>query len=241
MKKFIKTIIKMVIELIFPSVCPLCEKLKKVDEQEGACCECKKKIKYISEPFCEKCGKEIDDEEMQLCFDCSKNKHYFEKSRALYSYNDDIKKSIYSFKYKNQKEFAKFYANDMHKKFGKWIVNNKIDLIIPIPLHKKKLKKRGYNQAELIAKELSKLIDIPAINAVIRNKYTKPQKNLTNTKRRENLKDAFLIKENVKGLTILLIDDIYTTGSTLDNVSKILYKNNANNVLCLCLCIGEGV
>lgn len=241
MKNITKTVIKAAIELIFPKVCPLCEKLKNVGEQEGVCSKCRKKIIYISEPFCNKCGKEIDDNEKELCYDCSKNKHYFDKSRALYSYNDDIKKSIYSFKYKNQKEFAKFYAKDIHKKFSNWIVNNRIDIIVPIPLHKKKLKKRGYNQAELLARELSKFTDAQVVNVVERIKYTKPQKALSNIKRKENLKDAFIIKEGIEGLNILLIDDIYTTGSTLDNVSKILYKNKANKVVCLCLCIGEGV
>ena len=138
---------------------------------------------------------------------------------------------------------AGFYAKQMslylrHKK-ELW----KAQALVPVPLHRKKKKKRGYNQAELIARELSAYWGIPVItDLVIRCKNTKPMKGIVGTDRQNNLKKAFKLGTNdVKLSTIIIIDDIYTTGSTIDAVAKVCVEAGIKNVYFMTVSIGHGL
>lgn len=112
-------------------------------------------------------------------------------------------------------------------------------MIIPIPLHKKKLAKRGYNQAELIASALGKELGIKTDTTVLKRKiYTKPQKDLSNRERKKNLEHAFETRGDLPWKRILLVDDIYTTGATIDEAAKILKKAGAEKVWFLTIGIG---
>ena len=115
--------------------------------------------------------------------------------------------------------------------------------MVPVPLHRRKLKKRGYNQAELIARELANYWGIPVItNLVIRCKNTRPMKEVVGTDRQNNLKKAFKLGTNdVKLNTIIIIDDIYTTGSTIDAVSKVCLEAGIKKVYFLTVSIGYGL
>ena len=119
----------------------------------------------------------------------------------------------------------------------------KPDALVPIPLHKRKLKTRGYNQAELVARELSRYWGIPVVNnLIVRCKNTKPMKGIVGTDRQNNLKKAFKLGVNdVKLNTIIIIDDIYTTGSTIDAVSKVCLDAGISKVYFLTVSIGYGL
>ncbi len=140
--------------------------------------------------------------------------------------------SIYGFKYNGRQEYAEFYAEEIVKRYGRFIRSVKPDLIVPIPLHKKRYRKRGYNQAELIAAELSKRLGLPTDpHLLMRIKETRPQKNLSESERENNLKRAFKMRKNDVSLkTVVLIDDIYTTGSTIDSAAGCLKKNAVKGV-----------
>ncbi len=129
----------------------------------------------------------------------------------------------------------------MAKKLYKTIVAWDVQAIIPVPLHKKRLHKRGYNQAEILAKELGKLIHIPVVTKlVVRQKNTVPQKALGATDRQNNLENAFKLEVNdVKLTTIVIIDDIYTTGSTIDAVARVLKAAGVKNVYYIAIAIGR--
>ncbi len=188
-----------------------------------------------------RCGKPLADKRMEYCGDCSRKKHAFTQGKALWVYEDGVKASIYRFKYQDRREYARVYAEEIVKAHGGFIRSRHIQAILPVPLHKKRRRERGYNQAELLAKELGKLLGIPVYTDLfIRVRNTRPQKMLNDAERKNNLKEAFKITENIVQLKyILVVDDIYTTGSTLDAAAAALKEAGAAEVYTCCIGIGS--
>lgn len=225
------------LNLLFPPRCPFCDGIA----TDGVCEFCRRKVTVVTEPFCMKCGKPLADNVREYCEDCDKTGHSFESGRALLVYDDVVRHSIYRFKYASRKEYAKVYARMMGQNFKQYIARISPDMLIPVPLHKRRMKKRGYNQAQLVAKCLEKEWGIPCRDDLVRRvKHTRPQKELDRAERQNNLKKAFKIIENdVKLKTIILIDDIYTTGSTMDALAEALLQNGAAKVYFVAIAIGE--
>ena len=163
------------------------------------------------------------------------------QGKALFLYKGSIKISLYRFKYSNKREYAKFFAKEAIRLYGEWIRQHGIDLIVPIPMYKKKQRKRGYNQAESFAKELSILTKIPVeTNLVERVKDTIPLKTLNKQERKNNLKNAFQTTKSIVQYRqhILIVDDIYTTGSTMQAVTSCLKEAGAEKIFILSIAIG---
>ena len=236
----IHTVRNIIADLVYPRRCPVCDEI--VEMPAFICKECRNKILYIEEPVCKKCGKPLEDERAEYCFDCNRKKHEFDAGRALFVYQGDIKKSLYRYKYSNKREYAKAYGEETVRVCGDWIESLMIDAIIPVPLHKSRKRKRGYNQAELYAREIGNKLNIPVMaNLVTRTVNTQPQKELNVKERKNNLKKAFKIQQNIVQLNnILLVDDIYTTGNTMDAVACELRNAGIQNIYILCISIGEG-
>lgn len=230
-----------ILDLVFPRRCPICDDIV-VPKGELVCLPCRKQIRYVCEPKCKKCGKQLHKNEKEYCFDCSRKKHNFKQGLALYEYQG-IKLSIYQYKYKGRAEYAEFYGTDIAEKLGEDILKWKPDALIPVPLHPSKKRLREYNQAELIAKNLGKKLCIPVYSDyVIRVRKTVPQKLLDDVQRQKNLERAFQISRNdVKLKKTVIIDDIYTTGSTIDAIASVLLQNGVEEVYFVALSIGEGV
>lgn len=228
-------------DLLFPRRCPVCDDI--IPSGEGEICRgCRTKPRYITEPRCRRCGKQLMDDAKLFCSDCMRRKHIFDYGYALYDYQS-MRKSIYRFKYDRRCEYAGFYAKDICEKLGGEVRLMKADSIVPVPVHSSRLRSRGYNQAQLVASELSKLTGIPIYdNLVERVRKTLPQKELTIQERQNNLKKAFNISSDVVKLNkTILVDDIYTTGSTLDAVALELKRRGVKTVYFITLCIGEGM
>jgi ComF family protein len=233
--------------LLFPVRCPLCDGILNEEERKtGYCTDCRKKIHFVGENYCMKCGKPIKTGSSEYCRDCMKTRHFFTENRAVYIYEGDMKKALYRFKYMNRKDYAAAFAADAEKSledyFRSILTDKKIDAILPVPMYAEKLKLRGYNQAEWFAEELGKRLDIPVIkNRLIRVKNTEKMKLLSPEERRKNLNNAFqYIQTGVKLNGILLVDDIYTTGATLDSISEVLLSAGIDNIYSVCVCIGRG-
>lgn len=224
--------------VLYPQTCCFCGKVSK----EHICKECSEKITYLDEPVCKKCGKPIRYEEQEYCSDCQNTAFFYEQGKSVWLHTGSVRWSVYQFKYHNRRIYGKFYAQELFRLYGKWIRENKIDVIIPIPLHKKRKRKRGYNQSEVIARHLGKLLNLPVnARAVVRVRNTKPQKELSHKERTRNLRDAFRVTKYWNGRgNVLLIDDIYTTGNTVDSVAKLLRQKGANKVWFLTISIGQG-
>ncbi len=186
-----------------------------------------------------KCGKPVREQE-QFCEDCCRRDHDFDQGRAVFEYKS-ISKSIYRFKYGGRQEYADYYAEEMVKEFGELIHFWHPDAIVPVPIHWKRRAGRGYNQAELLADGVGKRCNIPVYKKLVRRAVnTKPQKLLNVHERQNNLEKAFIISQNdVKLDTILLLDDIYTTGSTADAIARLLKQHGVHKVFVLSLAIGN--
>lgn len=229
------------LNLAFPRRCPVCDDIVPIGEGE-VCTSCRIKPQYITDPVCRKCGKQLLDASQPFCKDCMQRGHIFESGRALYDYQS-MRESIYRFKYKGRCEYATFYAQEIYERLGEDIVSMEADSIVPIPIHSSRLRSRGYNQALLVAQQLARLTGIPLYaNLVKRVRATVPQKELDIQQRQNNLKKAFHIDSNVVKLNkTILVDDIFTTGSTLDAVALELKRHGVETVYFIALCIGESM
>lgn len=230
------------LELIYPGRCPICECILGIG-QNKICKVCDKSLSYVKEPKCKKCGKSIEGDDTEYCYDCTRHQHDYEQGVAVFEYDEHIKASIYRFKYKNKREYANFYVQEIVRCYGDKIRSWNPDILIPIPLHKSKYKKRGFNQAEIVAKKVGKELQIPVSSKILmRQKKTLPQKELTTKERQNNVKRAFKIVDNkVKLQVVVLIDDIYTTGSTIDAAAKVLKEAGAYKVYYISISIGKGI
>lgn len=229
------------LDILFPPHCPVCAGILK--RRERICKSCSEKITLLKEPVCRKCGKKVLPME-EYCFDCQRHGHEFERGVAVFEYDDLISHSIYRYKYKNKQEYARFYGQEMCKLHADTFRDWQIEAVIPVPLYKKKKQLRGYNQAEILAKEVAFYLDLPLIkDGLLRIRSTKAQKELNHMERRKNLEHAFEwnSKKQMRWKRVLLIDDIYTTGSTIDTCASALKNAGCTEVYFAALSIGRGV
>ena len=229
------------LDLIYPRRCVVCDEI--VDRTGASVCSnCRNKIIYITEPCCMKCGKQLKKEEQEYCSDCGKMKHEYIQGTALYDYGS-MADSVFRFKYAGRMEYAKFYGNELYREKADWLSMIRPDALVPVPIHFSKKRKRGYNQAELIARELSRYSGIPLnTRLIVRTRKTKALKDLSCMERQNNLKRAFKIcKNDVKLSTIVIIDDIYTTGSTIDAMARVLRGAGVAGIYFMTLTIGRGI
>ena len=204
----------------------------------GYLCEkCYDKITFITHP-CQKCGDETGDFDA-FCENCKgkNSNHNFDRAYSVAKYSGTAKELVYSLKYGRNQYVAKVISDFILRKFDE--INETFDIIIPVPLGQKRLKKRGFNQAELLANSLSKQRNIPLdTTSLIRTKETITQTDMSRENRIKNVKNAFAVvgRDNIKGKKILLIDDIVTTGATTDEISRLLIKKGAKSVIVLSFC-----
>ena len=228
-----------ILDILYPPRCPVCHGI--VQGRKGICPSCRKRLPYIQEPKCKKCGKEVEKNEQEYCRDCQRFAHSFDKGQSVFAYDPVMRRSITMFKYHNRREYAKFYAKEMQKQCERFLKTCEPEVILPVPVHKRKKRQRGFNQAELVAKELGKLVGIPVdTDYLYRKELTTPQKELTRQQRKLNLQKAFAIRETGRYYErILLVDDIYTTGATIDAISEILRENQSKFIFFLTICVGR--
>ena len=212
-------IIDNILNLVYPPVCGFC----------GNICK-----DYI----CKKCSIKIEKHEIKNknILKVKNKQKYFDEICSIFKYEEIIRDILIKYKFQN-----KAY---LYKTFSKIILNNKkicgflkkYDIIIPVPVHKKRKHQRGYNQTQLIAKNVAKILNIKFRNNIlVKNVNTKPQSELTKKDRETNIKNVFGIKDirKIKNMNILIFDDIYTTGSTVNECSKILKEAGAKKVAIL--------
>lgn len=221
------------LELIFPIKCPVC--LKTLNDPEKLICkECYMRLKFTKEPICKRCGRPLKDETAEFCEECEKSavKRYYEKGVSLLVHDEGAKKILYDLKYSNIRENIKFLAREFVRKKYREVLDWNAEALIPVPLHKKRYQTRGFNQAELFAKELGRYFKIPVDSRILqRQKATTPQKELDKKKRKKNIENSFKISDNiVKYKCAILVDDIFTTGATINECAKMLRKSGVERV-----------
>ncbi len=226
------------LRLLYPHVCPFCGRVT----AEDICNECREKLYYIEEPRCMRCSKPIRSKEQEYCYDCERHTRVYERGYALWVHKGDVQRAIYQFKYHNRRIYSRFFGKELLSRYGQAVKKWDITTIIPIPLSRKRRRIRGFNQAELLARELGRGLGIPVdAKNLVRVRDTRPQKKMDAKERSLNLKRAFAWrgKGRIFG-NILLIDDIYTTGSTIDAAARVLKENGAGKIYFLTISIGQG-
>ncbi|MDI3534665.1 MAG: hypothetical protein PWQ82_1030 [Thermosediminibacterales bacterium] len=216
------------LEMIFPKnlKCRVCGR-ESNESHYSICASCVRSIEYINPPFCLKCGKPLEDDSLRKCYECKKHHYHFVEARSVGTFTGVLKKAVYRLKYKKDVYIARPLAVLMAESF-KHLDWPEADIIIPVPLSNSKLFKRGFNQSYLLARELGKLLKLKVSDRhIIRVRDTDSQTKLTRAQRWENMKGAFEVfkKEALKGRTIILVDDIFTTGATVDECSRTLIED----------------
>ncbi len=229
-----------VLQALYPGRCPVCDGIVG-RAGEKICLKCMDRPKLLTPPWCMRCGRKTEEGE-EYCRDCRAREHLFDRGRALYEYTS-VAESIYRFKYGGRREYAEFYGEQIVEYLGEFIQSMGPDAIVPIPLHRRRRAVRGYNQAELLARAAGRRMGIPVYSRLlVRVRDTAPQKELNREERQNNLKRAFNIPGNdVKLKRILVFDDIYTTGTTLDEAARALKAAGAEQVWFITLACGSGV
>ena len=224
---------------IYPNRCPVCDR---VLHYTLICPACAAKLKYVRQPSCFSCGKPLYNAAQEYCSDCVRRRHEFRQGKAVFVYQGAMRGIMYRYKYSNRRDYTEFLAREAERLYGAWVRQQGIELVVPIPLSKKRLRQRGYNQAEIFAKRFAELCGLPCDSRIIRRtRNTAPQKQLSVDERKNNLKNAFKTDRNVVNLKrVLLVDDIYTTGSTIDAAALVLKQSGVKDVYYLCISIGQG-
>lgn len=232
--------ISSVLSLLYPPRCPICGKI--LGWNEGLVHEkCEKRLVYVKEPVCLRCGKPVYSPVQELCMDCARSPSAIDGGASVWVYTKEMAESVAMYKYHGKREFARFYVEKSVERCKNWIRSRNPDCITAVPLNRRKLKMRGFNQALLLARGMGKALDIPVDGRLlVRTRYTEPQKSLDPGQRMRNLQKAFGPGENIhKYKSVLLVDDIYTTGSTMKICSEILKQNGIEHVWIFSLCIGS--
>lgn len=230
--------------LLYPNRCPICGKIPSTHSL--ICPKCYHSITFVKQPFCYSCGKPLSSSEDEYCHDCKVHPKSFTRGYSLAVYNSVTRPSMAAIKYKNKRCYLDFYAAESLNVYGQIFSQLSFDAILPVPIHPKRMKKRGYNQASLLAKYIGRALGVPVYDSVlVRTVNTLPQKNLNPQKRLHNLQKAFSLYPGYEHAVfpfhrILLVDDIYTTGATMEAVTRLLKSHGINEVYIFSICIGKG-
>lgn len=229
------------LDFLYPPRCPLCERIL-LPEEGLVCAACRDKISFVSHPRCFKCGKPVSDPRRELCGDCERHPHLYDQGRAAFLYEKQVRRSVDRLKFYNRREYIPFYGACLHRILREEIYAWRPDCLIPIPMHPKKRAERGFDQAALLAEELGRISGIPVGEDILyRKRYTGASKKLGRASRRKNLRGVFAVREGITPLArVVLIDDIYTTGATMDEASLALRRAGVEHIFFLTVCIGRG-
>lgn len=216
------------LNILFPETCPICRKPSSDHWTAPICTECWQSIQPYTGPKCRKCGKPLNSDASTVCGDCLKDEPAFESAGSFGLYDGALRKAINLLKYHNVKRLSKPLSDIILR-----IKIPRVDAVLPVPLYKKRLRQREFNQSALIAKYTARSLGlILIVDSLVKNRDTKPQVGLSSDERRKNMRNAFGIqnKEMIEGKNILLVDDVSTTGATVRECSKILKKAGAGEV-----------
>lgn len=232
-----------ILDLLYPQKCIVCHRILAEAGTVKMCTDCRSRILPVCEPRCRRCSKAVRDQETEFCDDCRMHAYCVERGFALYPYDERMRKAIRNFKYRGEWYGSLFFADQMAKRYGEWVRSISPDVVVPVPIHKKRMRFRGFNQADCLAGRIGEKLGITVdSDYLFRTENTRPQKGLGSRARINNLQKGFAIREDrcVNYRCVLLVDDIYTTGATLEACGRVLKRAGTEHVYFLCLCIGKG-
>jgi competence protein ComFC len=238
----LRNFVKSFVDLVYPPGCPGCHKpLPRVAVDEMICLPCWSRIAVNQPPFCHACGRHLTDKDTSknVCLRCMRTPTAFDRAFSVCVYDGVIKTLIHEFKYKDKQYLGQPLSKlliDFIKKYQ--LPVNYIDYLIPMPLHRAKLREREFNQAQILCREVGAAIDKPLLeNNLFRYRATGSQATLEPHQRFLNVRGSFAVTEKrpVNGKNILLVDDVLTTGATASEAARALKDAGANIVFVLTL------
>lgn len=237
------TLTKSLINLLYPAHCASCGRSLESTSEKGVCDLCLIKIRRNPLPYCGSCGRSLEVAE-DTCTECREMLPYFSAARSCCIYEDCLKELVHKFKYNNRRVLSGVFTAIMldYLRDNPDIIDG-AEIITFIPLHYRRLGERSFNQSELLASYIGRELGIPVLGCLEKTGITKNQNELSRHERLRNISGAFRIKRNIErailtGSDILVIDDIMTTGATLNEASRILISAGARKVRCLTLARG---
>lgn len=223
----IKSLLLSLFKQFFPPACPLCGQTLPSGYDDPFCITCLNGFKSIPPAHCFHCSLPFTgaSRSSHLCGRCTKQLPAYAKVFAVGLYEGSLRQAIHQFKFNSKVGLDQSLGILLEQAVA---ADLNIDLVIPVPLHRKRLQQRSYNQALLLAREFSKIRRLPlSQDLLLKLEETEPQQNLSAKKRFENLQGVFSLHNSIYGKTILLIDDVMTTGATVDACSQILLRGGA--------------
>lgn len=191
------------------------------------CALCQMSLKRVGYGSCPLCHSLLED---GVCQNCSEIDFSFAFSRSVYEYDNAAKDAVHQLKYNGLKPIARFIAEGMYKALADFPEFEYFDYVASVPLHRVRKRERGFNQSELIARHFASLSGKSYLNCLKRKRYTKSQTNLSQKERLRNVRDVFGATTDVSGKSIIVIDDVFTTGSTLNEACQSLLNAKAAKV-----------
>ena len=238
--------IEPLITFIYPAACRECENLIGISRIPYICDECWARIEYLEPPWCRHCGIPVHSQDIRvtdsppICSECLANPPLYGKLRATAFYEPTLRQAIHLLKYERKRVLAKQLTQLMLHHLPDEFSGDDYDFLIPIPLHRVRYRKRGFNQSELLATAVSSVWHVPVQKDVLlRVRNTVALSMLTSQAERiETITGAFDVRspESVHGKRILLIDDIFTTGTTIDEAIRVLQPAEPSTIDVLVLC-----
>ncbi len=230
MKQKMKNLKDKILDLIFPKniKCMFCRNELNENSNNSTCEDCLQTLPFISNP-CPHCGSEMRKEQYGVCFVCHQRNFNFSQAKSVFVYRDLPLKVVHNLKYHDKKYLAEYMAKYLCEIYGTW--NVFADFVTCVPMFPTKEKERGYNQSRLLAQEFSHLSQIEFVELCDKVINTPSQTELDTQKRILNVANSFKLKPELKKMiknkTILIIDDVITTGATTSEVSKVLMAGGA--------------
>ncbi len=239
MLKGISDLIDGFLNLILPLNCLICRKGLEPDNKKYLCKCCWAKIRLIEEPVCSRCGRLSA---LSICSPCKTKRYYFRTARAAGIYEGALRECIHLLKYGKKVCLVKPLGELLAELMGNDDNLRKADLLVPVPLDKRRYREREFNQARLLAKVVNRYFKIPISSRNLRRtRTTLPQTQLNRKQRQKNVRGLFRVAkaEEYRGKVILIIDDVFTTGSTVNECAKVLSRAGAQEVNVLTVARGE--
>lgn len=246
-RSWLRGIGKELLDLVYPPglYCICCGKITDDSRTYRLCNDCMESMNWNTGRRCEKCGRPMSaNDPGRLCFGCTGAEnagrpHAFDKGHACTGYDAFTQSVIFSFKYGGRSDIGETLGEILHDRMISEYEADELaglyDMVIPVPIHADKLKKRGFNHAEIMGRSFAKRAGLRFDpGALVRMRPTLPMKGLGPDARRANIRGAFIIRNSrlpqIEGSGILLIDDIFTTGSTIDEIASVLKECGAERV-----------
>ncbi|MEI6208700.1 MAG: ComF family protein [Desulfuromonadales bacterium] len=231
----VKLFLQAALDVLFPPLCHICRSFIPNTGELHICSECRERLPLVSSPFCTICGIPfIGAGDNHPCGQCQTHPPHFDAARAHLLYDGSARDLIHYFKYRYKIHLRRPLVLLTLEGLTEFITSRAPDVIIPVPLHRSRLQSRGFNQSVLLGNLFSSRLSIPmVVDGLARIRQTESQADLSAEARRNNVKGAFAAQRpgDISGKRILLLDDVMTTGSTVNECARVLKKASAASVV----------